>query len=277
MSCYITHISIEGLWSEIDIEWPLSSQVNILSGGNGSGKSTILRCLADMFRDGALSQKRQCMVDVITVKFSDGTEISSRTKFDPRRYNAQVISTFDMTLRESEAISKLSSGAVVTELDWELYRLHTAYLDYQLEISKEVISALTKSQPTEEIIARRVVFFDMVDSLFEDTGKRIDRESNSLGFTLSGCRHITPYQLSSGEKQMLIILTSVLVRNRRPGIMIMDEPEISLHFDWQRRMIEDILMLNPNLQLIIATHSPAVVMNGWVDRVSEINDLIKLP
>jgi len=54
----------------------------------------------------------------------------------------------------------------------------------------------------------------------------------------------------------------------------MDEPEISLHFDWQKKLIGFINALNPNIQIILATHSPAVIMEGWLDRVTEVSDII---
>ena len=41
-----------------------------------------------------------------------------------------------------------------------------------------------------------------------------------------------PYQLSSGEKQMLIILLTVLVEDDQPYVLFMDEPEVSLHIEW---------------------------------------------
>jgi predicted ATP-binding protein involved in virulence len=53
----------------------------------------------------------------------------------------------------------------------------------------------------------------------------------------------------------------------------MDEPEISLHVEWQQRLIETILNLNPNVQIILTTHSPAVIMNGWMDSVTEVSDI----
>ena len=54
----------------------------------------------------------------------------------------------------------------------------------------------------------------------------------------------------------------------------MDEPEISLHFDWQKKLIGYILELNPNVQIILATHSPGLVLEGWRDKVKEVRDLI---
>lgn len=167
---------------------------------------------------------------------------------------------------------------MATYLDWELYRLQNRYLTYQLEVGKRVIAALQAGLSAAEIqslTVRKTQYFDIIDALLESTGKQVDRESDTLQFKTKYGVTIRPYQLSSGEKQILIILTTVLIQGGRESIMIMDEPEISLHFDWQRRLIEDVRSLNPHLQLILATHSPAVVMNGWTDRVTEISDLVR--
>jgi len=48
---------------------------------------------------------------------------------------------------------------------------------------------------------------------------------------------------------------------------------VSLHIEWQKRLIDLILELNANVQIILTTHSPAVVMNGWVDQVTEVSDI----
>ena len=53
----------------------------------------------------------------------------------------------------------------------------------------------------------------------------------------------------------------------------MDEPEASLHFDWQKRLIDMVRELNPNVQIILTTHSPAVIMDGWEDAVTEVCDI----
>ena len=53
----------------------------------------------------------------------------------------------------------------------------------------------------------------------------------------------------------------------------MDEPEISLHLEWQKQLIGLVLKLNPNIQIVMTTHSPAVVMDGWMDHVTEVDDI----
>lgn len=72
---------------------------------------------------------------------------------------------------------------------------------------------------------------------------------------------------------MLAILLTVLVEDNRNYVLFMDEPEVSLHVEWQERLIDLILELNPNVQIILTTHSPAVIMNGWADRVTEVSDI----
>ena len=74
---------------------------------------------------------------------------------------------------------------------------------------------------------------------------------------------------------MLVILLTVLIEDRQPYVLFMDEPEVSLHVDWQQRLIDLILELNPNVQIILTTHSPAVIMNGWADSVTEVSDILK--
>ena len=136
---------------------------------------------------------------------------------------------------------------------------------------------LTTGTPEEQMQAGelskpKTTFQDMIDELFRETGKTIVRDSNEIFFMQYG-EKITPYMLSSGEKQMLVILLTALVQDGRPGALFMDEPEISLHIEWQQRLITLIRTLNPNAQIILCTHSPAIIMDGWVDAVTEIADI----
>lgn len=85
---------------------------------------------------------------------------------------------------------------------------------------------------------------------------------------------IMPRQLSSGEKQLLIILIHCLIMGGVENIVFWDEPEISLHIDWQRVLIRKARELNPNGQFIIATHSPSLIYEGWEAKVVNMEDLL---
>jgi predicted ATP-dependent endonuclease of OLD family len=66
--------------------------------------------------------------------------------------------------------------------------------------------------------------------------------------------------LSSGEKQVLILLTYLKFYNKDGTIFIIDEPELSLHPKWQEEFLNAVRVLTPkNTQIVIATHSPIIV------------------
>lgn len=67
--------------------------------------------------------------------------------------------------------------------------------------------------------------------------------------------------LSSGEKQLLILLTETLLQRKTNYVFIADEPELSLHIEWQRNLIKSIRELNPNAQILFATHAPEIAAN----------------
>ena len=168
-------------------------------------------------------------------------------------------------------------ASVVTELDWQLYQLQRKYLDYQVNIGNRIIDVLQSGDPDAAVKAQKISepkkkFQDMLDRLFAETGKRLIRTKNEIAFTQIG-EMLMPYQLSSGEKQMLAILLTVLIEDNQHYVLFMDEPEVSLHVDWQKNLIDMILDLNPNVQIILTTHSPAVIMNGWMDKVTEVTDI----
>ena len=76
-----------------------------------------------------------------------------------------------------------------------------------------------------------------------------------------GRRLLPLASLSSGEKQLLILLTETLLQQKQPFVFIADEPELSLHIEWQRNIIASIRKLNPFAQIIFATHAPEIAGN----------------
>lgn len=65
--------------------------------------------------------------------------------------------------------------------------------------------------------------------------------------------------LSSGEKHLIALLGRVALQYSGASVFLADEPELSLHLDWQRSLISSMKKLSPNMQIIVATHSPAII------------------
>lgn len=80
--------------------------------------------------------------------------------------------------------------------------------------------------------------------------------------------------LSSGEKQLFILLSEALLQREKPYIFIADEPELSLHIGWQQKILGELLRLNPNAQIIVATHSPEIAGN-FPKRVINMQNIVE--
>ena len=268
---YIKSIEIDSLWANRKhIYWELRPDVNILSGSNGMGKSTVINRSArhlDIMREGRLTANPE---NGVHIKFypEDATSIM----FD-------VISSIDRPILRGDLLDKIPGADIRTELDWQLYNLQRRYLNYQVNIGNKIITLLTSGKPEDQAAATELtkpkkIFQDLVDKLFTATAKKINRTSNEIFFEQYG-ETISPYKLSSGEKQILVIMLTALVQENKHCVMLMDEPEISLHIEWQQRLITLIRTLNPNAQIILCTHSPAIIMDGWMDAVTEIEDITR--
>lgn len=151
-----------------------------------------------------------------------------------------------------------------------------------LQFNVRYVSNFNPSTPLPIALIRtlsapqRELLLDMIDRHLAASSKRIDRSSEELTMTIERggmTTTILPTQLSSGERQLITIL--VTAADPTTKTLIIDEPEISLQFEWQQHLLNDILKLNPSVQLLVATHSPAIVMNGWVDRIVEIESMLR--
>ena len=266
---YIKRIEIHGLWHRYDIAWDLRPDVNILSGINGVGKTTILNRSVN-YLEQTSGEVKSDEKNGVHVYFDN-----SAATFIPY----DVIRSYDRPLIMGDFTARMADANVKSELDWQLYLLQRRYLDYQVNIGTKLIELLSGDEaqrslaPSLSLPKRK--FQDMIDELFSYTHKTIDRKSNDIVFYQNGER-LLPYKLSSGEKQMLVILLTVLVRDDDHCVLFMDEPEASLHIEWQQKLIGMIRNLNPNVQLILTTHSPAVIMEGWLDAVTEVSEISSL-
>ena len=260
---YIKRIEIDSLWSgKKHILWELNPGVNILSGINGVGKSTILNKVVKGLVAGGEFPSHMLKGVRLEVEPEDAKWI---------RYD--VIRSLDSPVLDLDTMAHVDTR-ISSALDFQLYHLQRKYLDYQVNIGNRIIAELQagNADAAQQLSLPKLRFQDMVDDLFSDTGKKIVRTENEIRFSQIG-ETLVPYQLSSGEKQTLAILLTVLVEDNQHYVLFMDEPEVSLHIEWQKRLIDLCVELNPNVQIILTTHSPAVVMNGWMDAVTEVTDI----
>lgn len=116
-------------------------------------------------------------------------------------------------------------------------------------------------------------FINSINELLSDTEKLMSYKPNKGFWVKMKDGEILLSELSAGEKQLIFILATVANTYGNPALFLMDEPEISLHLSWQEKIIDAVKKINSEIQIIIATHSPAIVMNGYMDSYIDMNSI----
>ncbi|MGM7874890.1 AAA family ATPase [Yersinia enterocolitica] len=152
-------------------------------------------------------------------------------------------------LRKVQAKDNLKSISVEDfSVIYNSWRAHTLVADYEVLQTKK-----------SDIFKPRDSFISLLNSMYDGRKSFSVSDKNELVVMTKDERSIGLEELSSGEKQLLIILGETLLQHSRHVIYIADEPELSLHIIWQEQLIGAITKLNPNAQIIFATHSPDIV------------------
>ena len=117
---YIKRIAIHKLWGRFDINWELRPDVNILSGINGVGKTTILNRSVKYLEQmsGEIKKNER---DGVIIEFD---------KPDATFIPYDVIRSYDRPLVMGDFTARMADPHVNSELDWQLYLLQRRYLDF---------------------------------------------------------------------------------------------------------------------------------------------------
>jgi len=92
----------------------------------------------------------------------------------------------------------------------------------------------------------------------------ISREKGFFFKTING-KELELNQLSSGEQHEVVLLYELIFNVQPNTLVLIDEPEISLHVTWQKEFLNDLLRIIKiqSIQVLIATHSPSIINSRW--------------
>ena len=178
-------------------------------------------------------------------------------KGDLDSLKTEFISTINMSANSINHITT-SSGKDTTLLD--------------IEIDSE-IKRLISNCKNRKGVDLKLKLTSALNNFFEETNKKIYFDNDSIKIISGGSKKLQFQNLSSGERQIIFIFLKVLNGSIDRSLILMDEPEISLHLSWQEKLLDEIIKINKSSQIIIVTHSPAIVMNGWFDCLTDIKDI----
>ena len=147
-----------------------------------------------------------------------------------------------------------------------------------LEFKEEFAKALkiyfddfdVKYQIYENFINQLELFTDIINDKLNFKEIAISREEGIfIKDTDFKGKHISLSQLSSGEKQEIILFYKLLFETPENTLLLIDEPEISLHIAWQKKFMDDLykIIKFKKLNVIVATHSPQIINNHWENQI----------
>lgn len=291
-SNYIQRLEIKELWDLYDVDLNLNSDVNIIVGDNGTGKTTllmILKMIAGLSVDSIKQKSFKAQSINATWKTELGKEVfegNTNTNIKggierkqlwngkrPTNILVNYIATFDATIYKQSDFDEKNKPFIETHLDKELDEVLIRYTEYQNRLLKK---SENRGKNLNDILKKRDWLFEKLNELFKPTDKHFveSEEDSRPSIVLSNGKKLSLFQLSGGEKQLLIILLTVLCQDDKPAVLLLDEPEISLHTNWQHELIGMIRTLNPNCQIIAVTHSPSLFNDGWRNKVIWMSDVL---
>ncbi|MFN0035232.1 MAG: AAA family ATPase [Saprospiraceae bacterium] len=268
----IKRVEIKKLWQKGSISWGFNSDVNILVGANGSGKSTAIELIYEALQPqiSDVAKFKFGLIDEMTIElegdrfvYVDSSGERTPSHIEDWNLNISKISTFDI----SSSLDKLINDL---KLPFEKYKNTLLQKIQDLFYKSEAMPSL---EEREKLFGKQRLFVSRVNQLFGETGKSFSEDK--FTFNLTGQEYeLTHDKLSSGEKQIFYILLSTMLQDGKPWILLMDEPEISLHIEWQRELIRLIRELNSECQIVAVTHSPTIFFKGWEDKMVRMDQIL---
>lgn len=151
-----------------------------------------------------------------------------------------------------------------------LYENKQEQLEYNEDDAKALTVYLTDLEKKLGVFDQLVEKIDLFTDIINERGFAFKtvRISKKEGLTFKNHKGepIQIDQLSSGEKNKVALYYELIFNAKPNSLVLIDEPEISLHVTWQKEFLSDlekIIALHQGMQTIVATHSPTIISDRW--------------
>jgi predicted ATP-dependent endonuclease of OLD family len=218
----------------------------------------------------AIQQKAQKLRAIFKDTFSTYAKLSQSldSTYPLRVFEAQGTANLsqDQLRKELSRLDErreaLLMSAGIMDTEYRPVKLRGGNIEPGVAMALEIYvkDAVQKLNVFNNLRARLDLFKELIDKRFIDKSLQIDREQGFKFRSRTGS-DVPLDKLSSGEQHQLILVFDLLFEVTENSLILIDEPELSLHVAWQKTFIESlkrIIELNA-FDVLLATHSPAVV------------------
>ena len=240
-----------------------------------------------LIRENKNRRDEQEVVNVIEELPTQFKELMQNVQQDYSMVANKLDSTYPNRLFETEeGISESDYKIKMQEMALKFESLSK----YDLSSMQEPVNFIFKEEHAK---ALKVYFddFEVKYHVYEDFINKLDlytdiinhrlafktmRISKKFGISVvdENGKNLKLTQLSSGEKQEIVLFYDLIFGTKENVLLLIDEPEISLHIMWQKKFMDDLLRIidYKGFNVIVATHSPQIINNHW-DRQVDLGEL----
>lgn len=164
-----------------------------------------------------------------------------------------------------------SVGLGVNNQDSDILQIDSTQSDLIRLLKLYIDDSHEKIQPFDELSVKLKLFQDIINKRFRHKKLFINKMSG-LSFrstvkkdSQNNYEIIPSSKLSSGEQNELVLFYKLIFNSQKGDMILIDEPELSLHISWQNEFIadlKDVTAIN-DVTVIIATHSPDIINDNW--------------
>jgi len=264
------HIENYKIFKDFDLDLTNNGEIQnlvVLAGINGSGKTTILK-------------------DII-YEFFVNHKIENSCKIEIEHYEIKTkkyISVGFNSINISQAVDKAIPGNLSSEFP-ETYYFQAGQLN-QKQAKETILNYVDKLIYQQDKKSSEA--YEMVQTLLQELFLDFDlqiqfkgiSQNREIFFQNSSNKQISIDELSSGEQELITKSFSLYLSDIKNSIILVDEPEGSMHPNWQSRiaLIYQKLASENNNQIILATHSPHIVSSVNKEQIRVLikeNDTVK--
>ena len=177
-------------------------------------------------------------------------EIPPKVIYVPAENKFEEIQTYSTTLSKKYEFINIINSNVIKDIP--------SYIATRRNYLATVEEDLTMKEVTNKVVNEINGIFNILELDVKLKGFSKDEKTMPI-FENSAGEEFDINDLSSGEKQLFLRTLSIKMLEPKNSIILIDEPELSLHPKWQQRIIEVYKKIGENNQIIIATHSPHIL------------------
>ena len=258
----------------------------VLAGVNGSGKTTILESIKDFFDNknnnnndsgksninleiffeefekySSYNLKRVKFLNTFHYEKSDNNTSSQNQTINNFESLAKIIyvpaeNKFEKVKTDTTTLLRISQ--FINIINSNVIKDIPSYIATRRNYLATIEEDLTMKEITNKVVNEINSIFDILELDVKLKGFSKDEKTMPI-FENSAGEEFDINDLSSGEKQLFLRTLSIKMLEPKNSIILIDEPELSLHPKWQQRIIEVYKKIGENNQIIVATHSPHIL------------------